>query len=146
LTPLSSLALGTFGLLALALAATGIYGIVAYGVARRTAELGIRAALGATPASILALVLRGGLTPVLIGVGVGLVAVTRRTYTGGTALRRRADRSGDVCGRQRDPDRSSRGGLYRPRSSCRAGRSDHRASQRMTLILNARTRRRIRPF
>jgi putative ABC transport system permease protein len=68
--------LGTFGLLALALAATGIYGIVAYGVARRTGELGVRAALGATPGSIAALVLRGGLTPVLIGVGIGLVAAS----------------------------------------------------------------------
>ena len=68
--------LGTFGLLALALAATGIYGIVAYGVARRTGELGVRAALGATPGRLLALVLRGGLAPVLIGIAIGLVAAS----------------------------------------------------------------------
>jgi len=76
--------LGTFGLLALALAATGIYGIVAYGVARRTAELGVRAALGATPGSIIGLVLRGGLVPVIAGVGIGLVAASfgARTLAG----------------------------------------------------------------
>jgi putative ABC transport system permease protein len=76
--------LGSFGLLALALAATGIYGIVAYGVARRTAELGVRAALGATPGRILTLLLRDGLTPVLIGVGIGLVtaSLAARTLAG----------------------------------------------------------------
>ncbi|HEY4304511.1 MAG TPA: ABC transporter permease [Gemmatimonadaceae bacterium] len=76
--------LGAFGLLALALAASGIYGIVAYGVARRTAEIGVRVALGATPASIVGLVLREGLTAVLVGLAIGLIAASlgARALTG----------------------------------------------------------------
>jgi len=61
-----------FGLLALTLAAVGIYGLLAYGVAQRTRELGIRAALGARPSSIIALVLRGAWIPLGIGTIAGL--------------------------------------------------------------------------
>jgi predicted permease len=66
--------LGEFALLALALAAIGIYGVMSYSVAQRTHELGIRAALGARPEQLRAMVLRQGATIVAIGVGVGLVA------------------------------------------------------------------------
>lgn len=57
---------------ALLLTVLGIYGVVAYAIARRRKELGIRMALGATPMSIRALVLRHGMRPVLFGLGVGL--------------------------------------------------------------------------
>jgi putative ABC transport system permease protein len=66
--------LGSFALLALALAAIGIYGVMSYSVAQRTHELGIRAALGARPEQLRAMVLRQGAAIVAIGVGVGLVA------------------------------------------------------------------------
>ncbi len=62
---------GVFGLLALALAAVGLYGVVAYSVARRTREIGIRMAVGAEPAAVLRLVLGQGLKMAAIGVAAG---------------------------------------------------------------------------
>lgn len=64
--------LGAMGLLALALAIVGIYGVVAYSVTQRTQEIGIRRALGAQAADIFGLVIRRGLTPALLGILVGL--------------------------------------------------------------------------
>ncbi len=63
---------GVFGLLAMLLASIGLYGIMAYTVARRTRDIGIRMALGAQPGSVLWLVLRETLLLVLVGVAVGL--------------------------------------------------------------------------
>jgi ABC-type antimicrobial peptide transport system permease subunit len=63
-----------FGLLALLLACVGLYGVMSYGVARRTNEIGIRMALGARGPSVLWLVLREALTLVVIGLVLGVVA------------------------------------------------------------------------
>jgi putative ABC transport system permease protein len=63
--------LGGFALVALALAAVGIYGVIAYGVIQRTRELGIRMALGAGSDQLLRLVVRQGMAPVLAGVALG---------------------------------------------------------------------------
>ena len=65
---------GGFGLLALALACVGLYGLLAYSVAQRTREIGIRMALGAQRARVAALVLKGGARLVLIGIALGLPA------------------------------------------------------------------------
>ncbi|MGA8599662.1 MAG: ABC transporter permease [Bryobacteraceae bacterium] len=65
---------GFFGLLALLLASIGLYGMIAYSVARRTNEIGIRMALGARPANILRAVLRESLGVVLFGLAIGLPA------------------------------------------------------------------------
>jgi len=69
---------GVFGLLAMLLASIGLYGIMAYTVARRTRDIGIRMALGARPGSVLWLILRETLLLVLIGVVVGLPFSVRR--------------------------------------------------------------------
>jgi predicted permease len=63
-----------FGILALVLASVGLYGVMSYFVARRTSEIGIRMALGATRASVVGMVLRGALWQILIGLGLGIPA------------------------------------------------------------------------
>jgi putative ABC transport system permease protein len=75
------LLLGVFAGTALLLAVAGLYGVMAYSVSRRTAELGTRIALGATPGNVLRLVLWQGLVTALIGVAIGIAGAVVLTRT-----------------------------------------------------------------
>jgi putative ABC transport system permease protein len=66
--------LGFFAFIALGLAIMGIYGVISYAVAQRTQELGVRMAVGASPAELVRMLLGGGLKIVAIGAGIGLFA------------------------------------------------------------------------
>jgi predicted permease len=61
-----------YGLLALILASVGLYGVASYAAARRTNEIGIRMALGADRRNVIALMLRGGLRPIALGLALGI--------------------------------------------------------------------------
>jgi putative ABC transport system permease protein len=66
--------MGVLAVIALGLAGLGVWGVVAQSVGQRTREIGVRMALGATTANVGAMIARQGLTPLAIGLAVGLLA------------------------------------------------------------------------
>jgi ABC-type antimicrobial peptide transport system permease subunit len=76
---MAAMAMGTFGLVGLLLAAIGIYGLLAFHVGSRTREIGIRMALGAPVGDVIRLVLRYSLRLTLVGTAVGLLAAFAAT-------------------------------------------------------------------
>jgi putative ABC transport system permease protein len=73
--------IGSFAVLALVLAAVGIYGTLSYTVSQSTNEIGLRMALGAEEGTVVGSVLRSALGTALLGVGIGLVAAYALTRT-----------------------------------------------------------------
>jgi hypothetical protein len=71
---IAAIALGVFGLLAMAVAATGLFALMSYAVSRRTREIGIRMALGARPAQVLSAVLKRTLILCAAGISIGTIA------------------------------------------------------------------------
>jgi predicted permease len=74
------LVLGLFALLALMLAAIGVFGVMAYSVSQRTHEIGVRVALGAKPGDILSLAVGQGMAVASIGLGVGIIGSASLTH------------------------------------------------------------------
>jgi predicted permease len=66
--------LGAFGALALALAAVGLYGVIAYSVSRRTREVGLRMALGARSSDVVRMILSSGMRLAVVGITIGAIA------------------------------------------------------------------------
>jgi putative ABC transport system permease protein len=73
--------IGFFGIAALALAMTGVFGVMAYSVSRRTREIGVRVALGAATDDVLRMVLGQGLRTIVIGITIGVLAALALTRT-----------------------------------------------------------------
>ena len=127
-----------FAVVALALAAAGIYGVISGAVVERRREVGIRAALGASRGDILTLVVRQGLTMAGAGVVIGLVgALGLSRVIAGLLYGVQAFDLADVRRRRRDPRRRRRGGLLDP-GVARGARGSGRGAARG---VTARTRR-----
>jgi hypothetical protein len=109
---------GFFSLSALTLACLGLYGILSYGVARRTREIGLRMALGAQRSSVLSMVIRRGMVLVLVGCGLGV-----------PALRHHADGPADV----RPDGVAARRGRLRVLLAARSPGRGHRPDDGITM-------------
>jgi putative ABC transport system permease protein len=82
----SAFLFGVFAAMALLLTAIGLYGVVAFATSQRTREIGIRVALGASTRSVLTLVIRQGLLPAMLGLGIGMAGSLSLTRLLGSQL------------------------------------------------------------
>jgi hypothetical protein len=122
---MAAIALGSFGVLSLILAAVGIYGVMSHVVAGRTREIGLRMALGAQFADVRRLILRQGMLLAVIGSIVGLI-IALSPPDEEPALRRECVRSGYLFHRRAHPSRRRTSSLLDSGAAGHAGRSDGR--------------------
>ena len=148
-----ALSVSAVGVVAMMLAAIGLYGVIAYSVARRTREIGIRMALGAQPSAVVGLVMKQGLGIAAVGIGVGARAGPRRREGDGRrALRRQLRRSDRLEHVDRVAAPRGGDGQPHPRAPCLDRRSVERAALRVrsgfsrTVIYFANVSRTIRPL
>jgi putative ABC transport system permease protein len=78
--------IGFFGITALLLAVAGVFGVMAYSVSRRTREIGVRVALGASRGDVLRMILKQGLRTILVGVAIGIACSLALTRTAESLL------------------------------------------------------------
>ena len=122
-----------FGVLATLLAVIGLYGVMAYTVARRTREIGVRMALGAVQGDVVWLVMREVLTLVGTGIVLGLVAAWGVSRVVSSQLYGvTAERSADDRRRGRPARRRRAAGRLHPRAPCDARQPDAGAAVRVT--------------
>ena len=119
--------LTAFAVVAILLAAIGIYGVIAYLVGQRAREIGIRIALGASPSRVVNLVVREGAAMVAVGIVVGVVgAIALTQLMRALLVRHEGDRSGDVHSR----DARARGRGARRLVGAGAARGERRSRAR----------------
>jgi putative ABC transport system permease protein len=87
-TRFAAVLMTAYGVVALVLAAIGIYGVLSYQVTLRTREMAVRLALGASPADVVRMVIGDGMRPALLGVGLGLALAFGLTRYLGSILYR----------------------------------------------------------
>ena len=147
---LNTVLLATFATVALLIAAIGIYGVLAYSVNQRTREIGLRMALGATPRSVLQLIVGQGMKVVLIGVGIGLARWSRTRPCGvESRVRRSGPRSSNLRPGQCRADRRGACGMHysgAPGGACRPdGGLAGRVAERVAYFSCALPTRETRP-
>jgi hypothetical protein len=123
---------GTFASAALLLALVGIYGVIAYSVAQRTQEIGVRIALGAERRTIVRMVVGQGMTIAAAGLLVGILVCARGYQSHDHAVvRSHSERSGDLSDGRLRVERSGAGSLLRSRSQGGSRRSARRLAARV---------------
>ena len=123
---LSTVILAVFALVALVLAAVGLYGVVAHNVTERTREIGVRMALGAERSQVLKLFVMHGVATAAVGTGLRAGrSIPAVAMAGDTALRCDADGSVDVCRSRHRPAHRRGDGMLHSGASSDAHRSAH---------------------
>ena len=127
----NALLMSIFGCTALLLAAIGIYGLMAYSVAQRTQEIGIRLALGAEMSNVRNMVIAQGMRLAAIGIAIGIASSSALRGSSRISFRRKTLGSAGLHAGSRDPGRRRTVRRLDPGAPRHAHRSNHRAAMRV---------------